>query len=189
MSHIGDPCIHCGAAHNVVPSGPCPKSEGLAAISRNIIYLQGLLTQHKEEAKKREQNLEDRLTRERHLLAMAQNSLDLKKIQLAESILQVSDYRKGGAEWESARHDAIQWFATGKAGYQGLKYEFFGTKNYDRWSGQRCDCKYGMGPRHGSICFRIGLTQEARKKDLSEAEKDAAIYYLLNLEKIQDARP
>jgi len=44
-----------------------------------------------------------------------------------------------------------------------------------------------MGPRHGSIIFEIGLTKEARQRDLSAEETDAAIYYLVNLERIQSA--
>lgn len=33
---------------------------------------------------------------------------------------------------------------------------FFGLKNYAAFGDQRADCAYGMGPRHGSIVFRIG---------------------------------
>ena len=93
----------------------------------------------------------------------------------------------------SARADAIKQLASGKPvreHYGDLWRVFFGTKNYDQWSGQRCDCEYGCGPRHGSICFRIGLTDAARKRrqaDLSADEVEAAIYYLVNLERVQEA--
>lgn len=36
------------------------------------------------------------------------------------------------------------------------KTEYYGLKNYAQWSDQRSDHSYGCGPRHGSICFRIG---------------------------------
>ncbi len=59
---------------------------------------------------------------------------------------------------------------------------------YDRWYGQRSDHDYGMGPRHGSIIFRIGLVSDARHRELTSAERDAAVYYLMNLEAIQAAK-
>jgi hypothetical protein len=30
-----------------------------------------------------------------------------------------------------------------------LKDEYLGYKNYEAFGDQRCDCSYGMGPRHG----------------------------------------
>lgn len=69
-----------------------------------------------------------------------------------------------------------------------MKRHYFGLKDYDRWSHQREDHEYGSGPRHGSIVFRIGLTDDARKQDgLTLQQRDDAIYYLRNLERIQKA--
>lgn len=69
-----------------------------------------------------------------------------------------------------------------------LKREFFGLKNYEGFSNQRTDCQYGYGPRHGSIIFRVGLTDAAREyRGFTNAERDDAIYYLRNLARIQKA--
>lgn len=57
-----------------------------------------------------------------------------------------------------------------------MKNRYFGIKAYDRWGAQIADCEYGMGPRHGSIWFRIGLSQP--RSVLSEEERRACIRYL-----------
>jgi hypothetical protein len=66
-----------------------------------------------------------------------------------------------------------------------LAREYFGTKNYDRWSDQREDHSYGRGPSHGSIVFSVGLSREARRRvnsggpiELTPEEQAAAIYAL-----------
>lgn len=124
-------------------------------------------------------------------LNQTEAGLDTSRILLAEHVVFATDYSKGGDERGSARQDAIKYIATGtplRGGYGDLRREYFGTKSYDRWHGQRSDHSYGMGPTHGSMIFRIGLTPEARTRDLTEEERDAAIYYLLNLEAIQKAK-
>lgn len=130
----------------------------------------------------------------KNILNQAEAGLDPEKIALAETVLQVrGEYARAGEDRASARQDAIRQLSTGKAenAYKDLWSNYLGTKNYDRWHGQRCDCSYGMGPRHGSIIFSIGLTDETRRRDpreLSAEETEAAIYYLFNLERIQEAR-
>jgi hypothetical protein len=69
-----------------------------------------------------------------------------------------------------------------------MRKEYIGVKNYEGFIHQREDHKYGYGPRHGSIVFSVGLMPEVRKRladggELTEDEKDAAITYLLNLER------
>lgn len=54
-----------------------------------------------------------------------------------------------------------------------LSLEFIGVKQYSGFGDQRCDCQYGMGPRHGCIVFRIGR----HKKYVGEINENA-IYYL-----------
>jgi len=54
-----------------------------------------------------------------------------------------------------------------------LKDGYLGYKNYSGFGDQRCDCSYGMGPRHGYIVFDIG-----RNRDVELDDPESAIYFL-----------
>lgn len=49
-----------------------------------------------------------------------------------------------------------------------LTLEFMGVKDYAGFVDQRCDCKYGYGPRHGCIVFRVGRAYPGDKSSLGE---------------------
>lgn len=190
MPHLGNPCIHCGERPDLYGGHDkqCDKDTGAAAALRAITYLSVAKKRHEDESRAVRDNFTSKIAHYQTLLNQEVSGLDSNKIQLAENFLDVTDYSKGGQDAPLAVRDAILWFATGKAGYRGLRYEYFGTKSYDRWHGQRCDCKYGMGPTHGHIIFRVGLGHGYRDHNFSEEEKNAAIYYLSNLEAIQAAK-
>lgn len=182
--HLGDPCIHCGAPHDEVAAGECPGADGLAAHHRNANYYLELLKAHEASSVKESARLNKLIASENRAARLLAEGLDLNTISLAESILAVGKYSNGGDERASVIRDAIAWLAgTGVRG--NLKIEYFGTKQYDRWYGQRSDHSYGYGPKHGSILFSVGLRDDARHRELTQEERDAAIYYLMNLEKIQ----
>ncbi|HZQ33714.1 MAG TPA: hypothetical protein VFB19_18530 [Mycobacterium sp.] len=63
---------------------------------------------------------------------------------------------------------------------------YLGLKDYDRFTGQREDHRYGFGPRHGTIVARIGLTTEARKRPLTAEEVAAG---MAHLERLAEAVP
>lgn len=120
--------------------------------------------------------------------------LDLDKIHLAESLLEIRGYfGEGEGEKISVVDDAIKQLATNIAirpVYSDLWETFFGTKNLRSYRSQRCDCKYGFGPRHGSINFSVGLKSSVRSRKpqtLSDEEREACIYYLTKLESIEKA--
>jgi hypothetical protein len=164
----------------------------LASIIRDMTVMHAELAEHEAAAKKKTADLQQRLAALQTSLNQGAAGLDLDKIALAETVIYATDYSRGGAERGGAVKDAIKFLATGeplRTPYGDLRREYFGTKNYAHWSGQRSDHTYGCGPRHGSTCFEVGLRTSARNRDLTEAERDAAIYYLLNLPAIQDARP
>lgn len=115
-------------------------------------------------------------------------NLDSAIILHAEHIIYVrGNYQKAGEDRASCREGAIQQILKGGG---TLFEEYYGTKNYDRWHGQGSNHPYWAGPSHGSIIFEIGLTKPVRartEKTLTEEEINACIYYLRNLEKIQEA--
>lgn len=187
MNHLGDPCIHCGGAHDNIKLGACPHSFGEAASAREVEYLSGRLRDYKKTVKTETEHLEAAISAARTKLQQQISGLDIRKTEIAKTVLYAGKYANGGDERASVIVDAIKWFATGQAGYLGLKHEYFGTKSYDRWHGQRCDCEYGHGPRHGNIIFSVGLQKDVRSRELTDEEKDAAIYFLMNIEKIQEA--
>ena len=190
--HMGDPCIHCGIAHVEVPSGPCEKNVGVMGIMREIYYLKSRLSSHLLDAKRAENHLNTEIRSREILIAQQEAGLDLAQISLAETVVFATDYAKGGDDRASARADAIKYFVSGAPlspnGYGNLRWEFFGTKSYDCWHGQRTDCEYGFGPSHGSIIFLIGMVEAVRKRELTAEECEAAVYYLTNLRRIQDAK-
>jgi len=192
QAHFGDPCIYCAVPHDEVAIGPCAGGT-LTQTYRELSELRVALQAHEENSAKELARLKREIAIRQTAINQSEAGLDIDKIALARTVLRVTDYSKGGAEKASARADAIRQLATGepiRQFYGDLWHVAFATKNYDRWSGQRCDMEYGYGPRHGSICFSIGLLPEVRKRDpkiLTPAETEAAIYYLTHLERIQEA--
>lgn len=133
----------------------------------------------KEEVKKLEQ-----------LESVAMNGLNIDYVQLAESVMYVSGDPYGQTDnVKVGRHSTIAFSAIDDiaSGCKHLKTKYYGNKTYSGYY-QRCDCEYGMGPSHGGICDRIELTYAARKRELTDDEKDACIYYLRNYKKIKDAK-
>lgn len=146
-----------------------------------------LIKAHDETATAERKRLEKALEDVRHNIGCAKAGLDLDRIGRALELVKVSgSYSRGGQDRGSVIRDAVDWLATGKcAAYQGLDRANFGTKNYDRWYGQRSDHEWG-GPKHGSIVFQIGLKD--RQRELTEEERADAIYFLLNIEGWETAK-
>lgn len=55
-----------------------------------------------------------------------------------------------------------------------LKCEYLGYKQYEAFGDQRCDCSYGMGPRHGGIVFSVGRSSNYDEN----ADHSDTIYFL-----------
>lgn len=144
------------------------------------------LADHEAAAKAEDARLRAEIAKRQTVLNNVGAGLDNEKVELARSVIKVYGlYADAGSDRGSVIRDAVDWLATGKcAAYRGLDGADFGTKNYDRWRGQRSDHEWG-GPRHGSVCFSVGLVD--RKRDLTAEEREAAIYYLLRLERVQAA--
>lgn len=164
-------------------------SEAAAAQHR----LAGALANHIAAAKAEEQRLRAELSAAQQAIAVSATGFDLGQIAVAESVLFMrGSYANAGEDRASVVRDAIAEIATGeKAGYHSLWTSALGTKDYARWHGQRSDHEYGYGPEHGSVIFQIGLRKEVLKRDpqtLTATERNACVYYLTNLERIQAER-
>jgi hypothetical protein len=183
--HIGDPCIHCATPHDAVDAGACPSGSGLAAHVRTLNYWKTLLAAHEESSARETKRLAGLATTEKVTIALLGAGFDGSKIAVAETIMSASQYAYGGDDRQSVLDDAVKWFADEKSVSGNLRREFFGTKNYDRWVGQRSDHTYGSGPTHGSACFSVSIRKPFRDRVFSDSEKDAIIYWLMNLPAIQ----
>lgn len=169
--------------------------KSLTIAAREIHELNAALAVHIDNAKREEARLREEIRQRRSILEMSAAGIDFDKVALAKTILTVrGTYADGGADRASVVSDAVKQLATGKPvreHYGDLWRVFFGTKSYDRWYGQRCDCEYGYGPSYGSIIFDVGLTDAVRQSrthaDLTSDEIEACIYYLTNLERVQTA--
>lgn len=133
-----------------------------------------------EESNLKRKQLHAEIDKAERLYNLALAGLDMNKINMAESIVEIRGLATFPAgEDISAVEDAIKWFAgTSTSTYKNLQERYFGTKNYDAWYHQREDHEYCYGPRHGSTVFSVGLSSEYRKQELTIEQKDAAIYYL-----------
>ena len=110
--------------------------------------------------------------------------LDEDLLNIGMSVVNFGDV-KCSSERRSCVTDAINDLATGA---KILSEKYFGTKDYAHWSDQREDHQHGYGPRHGSIVFRVTLTNDAlmkvRRGGLTEGDIEAAIYCLMNIDEI-----
>ena len=136
------------------------------------------------------QKEEKRLKAEiQHLLSFentAESGFDVIKIQLAESVLYVHGNPYGITDGGGANlaNRAIIDIANDNC---HMKDRYFGNKTYSGYY-QESSHSYGMGPGYGGIVDEVGLNKEAIKRDLTNDEKDACIYYLKNYPKIKEAK-
>lgn len=120
-------------------------------------------------------NMEDK----KQLLA---SDVDIEKVDVARSVIKIrGEFAESRAE-SLCVGAAINDIANG---CKHLSKQFYGVKIYSSFGEQRCDCEYGYGPRHGSIVFSVGLHNP--RQELTEHERECALYYLINLKKISSA--
>jgi hypothetical protein len=165
-------------------------TQNLAALERAKIDLRAQLGEETKRHEAAAKALRAELLATETSVQMASAGIDEALVARARLVIDIGgSYAKGGTDRASEREEAI---AAIVAGGEKMRHDYFGTKNYDRWSGQGAHHSYGMGPRHGSMCFTIGLTSDVRKRPvgsmLTEEDMDAAVYYLRNLEKIEAAK-
>lgn len=99
--------------------------------------------------------------------------LDLDKLYRGLEQINISGVCNTAVRQE-ALEDAIA--AIQASPTKALSVEYIGVKNYAHFGDQRCDCTNGMGPKHGSIVFKISrVTDKPLNEDaiyLLEAARD-----------------
>ena len=150
------------------------------------------LTEHNAAAKRVADEMAAALKEVQSKISLATDGIDYVAIDLAKTVIQVrGDYATAGTDRKSVIDEALDELTTGRIGTYSLNTHNLGTKSFDRWHGQRCDCTPMTGPRHGHIVFSVGLTREARERGgldtLTNEEREAAVYYLIRLEAVQAA--
>lgn len=140
-----------------------------------------------------------RLTEARKRVGLCSADIDPDRVDRAEKVIHIrgklsEDCRESGTHGSGERwttptalEAAIDQLARGNEG-NGLMKSYEGCKRYSGFH-QRCNNEYGYGPKHGSIVFAIELTKDVRSAgELSDSQREDALWYLSNLPKIMAAR-
>jgi hypothetical protein len=106
--------------------------------------------------------------------------IDLDRIKNAESVLEVR-----GLSNEFDMEVTNRAIADIAKGGELIRKQYFGTKNYECYHHQNCDCEYMFGPKHGCIVFSIGLKKPGAI--LADQQIEDCLYYL-NMITDDDAR-
>jgi hypothetical protein len=145
------------------------------------------LAAHRTAAAARDAELVSRIRSIQLAMNLHDRGLDAAKIAAGKAILEIrGTLARAGDAGPSIIEDAM---AEVTAGGGRLKSEYFGSKAFQGFHGQRENHLYGYGPQHGFIVFKVGLSHDARIRNLNAEEIDAALYYLVNLDRVQAAEP
>jgi hypothetical protein len=109
-----------------------------------------------------------------HRRSLAMEGLSPDMLSVAQSVIRIRG--RVGESAEGAFDAAITDLSEG---CPILKKRYIGAKRYERFH-QRVHHEYGYGPKHGSIVFAVELTDEARGRDLTASEREAAVRWLLS---------
>lgn len=89
------------------------------------------------------------MPKERDMKTMDGTKIDVDRVERAMQDLDVR-----GDPRPRLIEEAIQKIS--EDGSAAMIDGYLGIKNYAHFGDQRADCKYGYGPKHGNIVFRIG---------------------------------
>jgi hypothetical protein len=144
-----------------------------------------------ESTAKRTSEIDVRLTELTQREVATLNGLDMSRIDSAKKFIAIRGWLSKGHKtkfYSDSREAAVENAKTDLiAGCKRMRSEYFGVKNYDGFGDQGHNASYGMGPRHGSIVFSIGLTSEGRTTELTVDNIEDCLYYLSVLAKYEEA--
>jgi hypothetical protein len=171
------------------------KDMDLTTAAREMHELRKELAAHIDASKKREAELRSSINDRSRVLESAADGIDADKVALAKTIISIRGlYANGGDDRKSVISDAVKQLSTGSpcaftmatcgTTISARNHMTAGTVNavitLTTW-----------GRATGSIIFSVELTDRVRKNltyaDLTPDEIEAAIYYLMNLERVQAA--
>ena len=168
-------------------------TEGGSMDAKGIIAMQARIRKKIDQTiasyEERTNELYRELARLTVLRQQASMGLDVERITLAESLLEMKgEFHRGPAQphgdsknMAKLREEMVDEVITELALHDGERLfgYYYGIKNYAHFGDQRCDCRYGLGPDHGSIVFSIGLKPDVIvKRKLTYKQIDALIYFL-----------
>lgn len=159
----------------------------LSEITTKRILLEKEMQEKKIEFNKTYAQCQENLNEIKIIEALMINNMDVNSILVAKDILEIKGDPYGRTD-DAREHkigdDAVEAICINP---ERLTGGFMGNKRYENFY-QRCDCAYGYGPKHGYICDSIGYKAEFRKnyKPLTESEKSACVYYIINYTKIAE---
>jgi len=143
----------------------------LQEIENDLIRLSDEMLSENKRHKDTVRNIEEcsfELEREKGMIL---KGIDSNKTKIAETILNVYGLEK---EFDkSCTERAIKGIASNDG---KIQEEYYGVKDYESFTHQTEDHRYGFGPRHGSIVFSIGLKK--RPHVFTDEELECCLYYL-----------
>lgn len=157
----------------------------LVKTTEELFQVRQLLAEEIDRHSTAKKNLLDRIEQLQVQQNQWKEGLDVAKIEAAKMVIRVRG-NTGTDRVAPARREIINAALEDLSrGPVRLLKEYLGIKNYSGFGDQHSCHSYGTGPRHGHIVFAIELKE--RTRPLTHEEKEAAIYYLLNLRKIEEA--
>jgi hypothetical protein len=155
------------------------KNKSLIDIQKQLNLINESISSTHKEYDNRLKTLNSMKEQTEQKLKWADKDLDIDKMIIGKRIIDISDkYDKNNTHHKKLISLACEDLVSENI---KMKREYFGIKDYSGYYNQRCDCKYGYGPRHGHITFSVGLTKMARETKLSRYYIECALYYLKNI--------
>lgn len=155
----------------------------LTSLTQSVAATEDMIRQVMAEYSKTMNNLEQRRATLKALLEAAKNNIDVARLIRGEEVLGIKGKSNPNSRAQKELvQDALKDVALGCP--QMMK-EYFGLKNYDRWTEQGSNHTYGCVPRHGSIVYSIELKQRWRGSNaekLTPQHLEDALYLLYNID-------
>ena len=162
----------------------------LLEIEKELYRLNKELARLKQEYNQQVIEIETQIEKNEKDKLILMTGYDLESIEQAKQVMYFSNLDNIKAEYykqqyietlDAVRNDVIK-------DYKFLSKHYFGVNLYSGFGYQIENHEYGMGPRHGSIQYSIGLQPEYRGNniELISVKQSNAILYVINMLRSND---